>query len=388
MEALESRLIGAFDEKSQKIKQIPLDYFSWGRDVRHSPTENNVFSLKDIFSKRSVQRFLRKLYYAVNRQANSKEGVLARFHQSYSGFESTYLLMSNESSKQLFAELVLMHLLSEKNMRLSTFTHEFITSYEKASEEILSAQSTLKVYDWQLHKVFIPSLNLNVYTGPEVLNLLTLERLYQYHAKGVDIHVEPGDIVIDAGVGVGDTSVYFASLCADTQMINDEDEPSEPHVAKPSGWVYSFEIVDEGLQALEQQLAINPQIKNVTAVKKAVFEKDGEIVSISEPGTDTKIMAEDSEQSVETITIDSFAKQENVPKIDFIKMDIEGAEIPALRGCQQTIKAFKPKLAICVYHKWDDLLTIPSLIHSIRQDYEFYLDCTTGFGGEAVLYCR
>jgi hypothetical protein len=69
-------------------------------------------------------------------------------------------------------------------------------------------------------------------------------------------------------------------------------------------------------------------------------------------------------------------------------MDIEGAEIPALNGARNTIKKFKPKLAISVYHQWDDLREIPKLIHDIRDDYEFYLDCTTGFGGEAVLYCR
>lgn len=62
--------------------------------------------------------------------------------------------------------------------------------------------------------------------------------------------------------------------------------------------------------------------------------------------------------------------------------------MPALIGATGTIKMFKPKLAISVYHKWDDLLVIPQLIHSVRDDYSYYLDCTTGFGGETILFCR
>ena len=46
-------------------------------------------------------------------------------------------------------------------------------------------------------------------------------------------------------------------------------------------------------------------------------------------------------------------------------MDIEGAEIPALIGASDSIAKFKPKLAISVYHKWDDLKEIPKLINSI-----------------------
>ena len=68
--------------------------------------------------------------------------------------------------------------------------------------------------------------------------------------------------------------------------------------------------------------------------------------------------------------------------------DASDAEVPALIGATNTIKSFKPKLAISVYHKWDDLLVIPQLIHNIRDDYSYYLDCTTGFGGEIVLYCK
>ena len=57
----------------------------------------------------------------------------------------------------------------------------------------------------------------------------------------------------------------------------------------------------------------------------------------------------------------------------YIKMDIEGFEIPALRGAARLIEKYHPYMAICTYHKWDDYIEIPETIKAIRDDYEFYL---------------
>ena len=73
---------------------------------------------------------------------------------------------------------------------------------------------------------------------------------------------------------------------------------------------------------------------------------------------------------VEVDTIDNIVK--NFP-ISLIKMDIEGAELNALKGAINTIKNFKPALAICVYHKKDDLITIPQFIKNLNSDYKLYL---------------
>jgi hypothetical protein len=67
-------------------------------------------------------------------------------------------------------------------------------------------------------------------------------------------------------------------------------------------------------------------------------------------------------------------------------MDLEGAEVQALTGAQATIEQFKPKLAICAYHKGDDLFMIPQTINAILPGYHFYLDHYTIHREETVLY--
>ncbi len=73
-------------------------------------------------------------------------------------------------------------------------------------------------------------------------------------------------------------------------------------------------------------------------------------------------------------------------KPTLIKMDIEGAELPALLGAARTIQAYRPGLAICLYHEPAHLWQIPLLVNSWRLDYRFYLRCHCHNGFDLVLY--
>lgn len=72
--------------------------------------------------------------------------------------------------------------------------------------------------------------------------------------------------------------------------------------------------------------------------------------------------------------------------ITFLKMDIEGAEMRALAGAAGSIREFHPRLAICVYHKVDDLWRIPEFVLSIRDDYELFLRHYTEGITETVMF--
>jgi hypothetical protein len=68
-------------------------------------------------------------------------------------------------------------------------------------------------------------------------------------------------------------------------------------------------------------------------------------------------------------------------------MDIEGSEIEALKGAADTIRTKKPRLAISVYHKPEDIIEIPAFLKELTPDYKFYLrhDCLVNLT-ETILY--
>lgn len=109
--------------------------------------------------------------------------------------------------------------------------------------------------------------------------------------------------------------------------------------------------------------------KKITLVNKAVYEEQKiiKLYNLNGPGS---FIADIGTQEIKSIKIDELVGSD---KITYIKMNIEGSELPALIGAQQTIANCKPRLAIAGYHKTWDLWQIPKLIHSINKTYNIYL---------------
>ncbi|MBR4384864.1 MAG: FkbM family methyltransferase, partial [Selenomonadaceae bacterium] len=84
-------------------------------------------------------------------------------------------------------------------------------------------------------------------------------------------------------------------------------------------------------------------------------------------------LTDDGTEIVRVTTIDAYVREKNLPRVDFIKTDVEGAELDLLHGAATTIARFKPILALSAYHKWDDFFTLMNFVKSIRPDYEFAL---------------
>ena len=72
--------------------------------------------------------------------------------------------------------------------------------------------------------------------------------------------------------------------------------------------------------------------------------------------------------------------------VSYIKMDIEGAELQALRGAADIIHKQKPKLAISMYHKLEDLWTLPLYIKELNPGYKLYLRTHTWLDQDIVCY--
>lgn len=86
------------------------------------------------------------------------------------------------------------------------------------------------------------------------------------------------------------------------------------------------------------------------------------------------------------IQVTSIDKKLKGLKPTFIKMDIEGSELEALCGSEETIRKYKPRLAICVYHKPEDIIDIPQKILEMNPEYRLYLRHYSYTDTETVLY--
>lgn len=88
---------------------------------------------------------------------------------------------------------------------------------------------------------------------------------------------------------------------------------------------------------------------------------------------------------IETTTLDSFAKDRNV-KIDFIKLDVENAEMQVLRGAENILKNHRPQLAVSIYHTDEQFYSIPLYLKELLIDYELRFAHYSGRYVESVLY--
>lgn len=85
------------------------------------------------------------------------------------------------------------------------------------------------------------------------------------------------------------------------------------------------------------------------------------------------------------VSIDDYVQEKNI-RVDVIKMDIEGGEGDALRGAEQTLRKFQPRLMISAYHRTDDLWVLREQIQKINPGYTFYFGHHTPVQWESVLY--
>ena len=148
-------------------------------------------------------------------------------------------------------------------------------------------------------------------------------------------YVKKGDIVIDGGAFIGNHTVKLSQLVGD------------------SGKVYAFEADPVTFKVLEKNIHLN-NCKNVILFNKGIGDKNGYINITNKEGrkntrggTNWGYVSDNSNDAVEVITIDSL----NLPRLDFMKLDVEGMEPNVFIGMSNTIKTYKP---IILFEAWKD----------------------------------
>jgi len=270
-------------------------------------------------------------------------------------FDQVRDMLSNDESKDIFDWFIKYRVAYSVigNMAGTLFPTRISESIYREAEKVIrknASRGLLKI-DGFLIKAPIG----------EVIHALLFE---QYRIPDI---CEPAkeDIVIDAGACMGDTALFFEKYCG------------------KQGTIYAFEPFESNFKVLGENIKRN-NLKNIFAVKEGFMDMEG-FLSMSGASGQASVR-DNGNYKIKVTTIDKFVERNNLSKVDFIKMDIEGAELKALKGGKNTIKRFKPKLAICVYHRGDDILTIPEYIKSLGSDYKLYLKHNSTGMDETVLY--
>ena len=204
----------------------------------------------------------------------------------------------------------------------------------------LQKQLKLKYYNFKI-KGFSFSLEKNIYcsTDNKSWKIFTNTPLY-FIVKDVTRYekfyqVSKGDFVIDAGANEGILTLIYSKKVT------------------YSGKVFAFEPDKINIQTFNENLSLNEDTSNISLKGKGLWDKS-DTIEFYEAGTvGSSVFFRDGKsvkKNIQVISIDDFVDSENIKRLDFIKMDIEGAEIEALKGARNTLKSLKPHFAIASYH--------------------------------------
>lgn len=193
-------------------------------------------------------------------------------------------------------------------------------------------------------------------------------RQYSFHRGTVAVAPQPGDYVIDAGACFGDTALGFAAAVG------------------PTGRVASYEIDPKNAAVARSNLERNPALKQRISLRECALAHADIPLYLHGAGAAARVGSDPSGHRLEVTTIDRSVESGGLERLDFIKMDIEGAESYALRGAEQSLRRFRPRLAISVYHAPGDLWSIAQWIDSLGLGYRFHLDHYTIHYEETVLF--
>lgn len=183
------------------------------------------------------------------------------------------------------------------------------------------------------------------------------------------VHPENGDVMIDGGV---------------SDLVGSQLEFIE--AVGPSGVIYGFEPIPAMAQSAGEKLRDWPfyhvQCSGLAATPgEAVFDDL----------RDSSCLSSGAKAGVQQVrcrldSIDNFCREQRIKRVNCIKLDVEGAELDALRGARGVIEKYHPRLIVCLYHKPADMYEIPMWIKRVAPAYKLYLGHSSCQFMDTVLY--
>ena len=237
----------------------------------------------------------------------------------------------------------------------SVLNKDFIACNEKSYSEIYD-----NFADEPSRRVFLNVLKHNISINERYYNEIADIEINGYFGTELFCN-KKHEIIVDGGAFDGDTIREFFS-------------DSQRHYEH----IYAFEPDKDNYLKLLRNTENNPKI---TCVCSGLGDKNQQIPFQGCANSVSKV----DEQGDQIVQIESIDSRFSDIHITFLKMDIEGSEYSALIGGKHTIARYLPTLAVCAYHKHDDLIRLPKLIGEISNyRYSLYLRHTFYYQTELI----
>jgi FkbM family methyltransferase len=264
----------------------------------------------------------------------------------------------DDTSRSIYADLWAYRALGPSHVRLAKANSHYLSLFDKAREQRVG-DSVFEFPPFEVHRYATSTGSVDCWLGNVIA---VLEGQYWFERDGVRIAPEKGEVVIDGGACFGDTAIAFAEAVG------------------PDGHVHAFEPLASQLKIVEHNLKANPSLADrVTVHPFALDEVSGRELHFSQGAGAHRVT---SGERVETRALDDL----ELERVNYIKLDIEGAESACLRGAANTIRRCRPKLGISIYHSMEDMIALPLLVREIEPGYRLYIDHHTIHSEETVLY--
>ena len=294
-------------------------------------------------------------------------------------FNKSFYDLADDDSRSLMAILVAYKILGPERVVLPLTRAQ----YEQGKRELAPLMVKAHTYDVNFQNITLDlydlaqtGANIKVHSTRSALLAHFFLKQYELRRGNALITVEPGDTVIEGGMCYGDTALLFA------------------HMAGEAGRVIGYEFEPNNLKVLKENLYLNPDLaKRIKVMRNAVLDVSGQDLSFAMAGPATFMLAPGQKVGrevikVKTLTIDDLVERERLERVDFIKLDVEGAEFPTLVGSAGTLRRFKPKLALSAYHKHDDIPKLMQYVQSLDLGYRFWIDHFRPHEQETVLFAK
>lgn len=221
---------------------------------------------------------------------------------------------------------------------LSSHSADFRWLFDRLGDEQSRRVLTAVVRSWRFYEV-------------EPLDQVKDERYDDYFDLSL-LHCDENEVVADLGAYTGDTFLSYVKNYGSLAYRR----------------YYCYEITKDSFDTLRKVTAPYPRV-----VLRRKGAGDGPGVMALEAGADASANILTSGGSAAE-TVEVVALDEDITEpLTLIKMDIEGAEQSALRGCARHIREARPKLALSVYHNFEDLWKLPRMIDELAPGYRFFL---------------